>query len=82
LSKRRRKEGESTRQQERKRKGMSEKKQIESNPTSIKGKTILKENDAQREEDSSQRFLGANFHQMAIYLFIKKGDNLVFLGKF
>jgi hypothetical protein len=61
LSKRRRKEGESTRQQERKRKGMSEKKQIESNPTSIKGKTILKENDAQREEDSSQRFFGGEF---------------------
>jgi hypothetical protein len=40
---------------------MSEKKQIESNPTSIKGKTILKENDAQREEDSSQRFFGGEF---------------------
>jgi hypothetical protein len=34
---------------------------LKSNPTIIKGKTILKENDAQREEDSSQRFFGGEF---------------------
>jgi hypothetical protein len=57
---------------------------LKSNPTSSKGKTILKENDPQREEDSSQRFLGGIFTKWRfIYLFIffKRRQFSVF-GKF
>jgi hypothetical protein len=55
-------------------------KRSKSNPTSIKAKTILKENDTQK-----QSFFGGEFSpngDLFTYLSIKKGDNLVFLGNF